>query len=207
MKKLFSLALTAICSLALLSCGEKKTEKAVEDNDATALSVDDVMCNASDLTGDTVTVEAPCSHLCSQGGKKAFLVGSADTLLLRCEAYPLMGQPFPKDCIHRVLKVRGIVREQRIDEAAVAQMERDFERRNQDRLTDEQNGFVEPGTTARQTQSGCDTERTAQGQKNLTTFAERMADYRARIARRQAENGIPYLAFYYLDALEYEIVD
>lgn len=78
MKKLFSLALTAICSLALLSCGEKKTEKAVEDNDATALSVDDVMCNASDLTGDTVTVEAPCSHLCSQGGKKAFLVGSAE---------------------------------------------------------------------------------------------------------------------------------
>ena len=63
-------------------------------------------------------------------------------------------------------------------------------------------GDVTPG----ESQSGCDTERAAQGQANLTTLNERIADYRARIAERQAKEGKDYLSFYYVEATGYEIL-
>ena len=47
---------------------------------------------------DTVTVEGLCSHLCSHGGRKAFLAGTDTTVILRCEATAEMGGAFGPDC-------------------------------------------------------------------------------------------------------------
>lgn len=204
MNKTIKLSFAILLSIAAVSCGNKSANQTDEAAMST-ISVDGLMAHATDLVGDTIEVEAPCSHLCSQGGKKAFLVGSADTLLLRCEAYPLMGTPFPKDCIHKTLRVKGVVREQRIDSAAVAEMESQYAARFAAENTAAENGSS-TDTAAQPRQSGCDTERTAQGQRELTTFDERMADYRKRIAERYAAENIPYLSFYYLDAIAYEIV-
>ena len=41
--------------------------------------------------------------------------------------------------------------------------------------------------------------------ETANTPEKRIADFRAQIAKRQAESGKPYLSFYYLEATDYEI--
>ena len=50
----------------------------------------------------------------------------------------------------------------------------------------------------------CSTEKKARGETANTPEA-RIADFRAKIAKRQAESGKPYLSFYYMEAANYEI--
>lgn len=45
----------------------------------------------------------------------------------------------------------------------------------------------------------------AQGQQNVNTFADRMKDYRDRIADRKTKEGKDYLSFYHLETESYEI--
>lgn len=191
----------AVASACCWSCGA--TDKGAVADSATeaSITVDQALSNPDSLVGDTIVIEGVVSHLCRQGGRKAFVAGEGDNVMLRCEAYPLMGEPFAKETVSRPIKVRGVFREERIDEAAIVEMEK----QNAIRL---QNIAAESGEEsaerASQTESGCDTERAAQGQAEMTTFNERMADYRAKIAEREANEGKPYLSYYYLDALSYE---
>lgn len=171
-----------IIALAAMSCTQKK-----EVAEPAPLTVDSLMTEAGAFLGDTVTVEGTCSHLCKHGGRKAFLVGADSTTVLRCEATPEMGGAFAPDCAGRTMTVRGIVRENRIDEEAVARMEAQY---------------LAADTAARQHEA-CDTEKKAQGQAELSTFEARMADYRAKIAARAEAEAKPYLSFYYLEALSY----
>ncbi|MDE6074795.1 MAG: hypothetical protein K2F80_09395 [Muribaculaceae bacterium] len=201
-KTLYFLATVAVVFLAT-ACGSSKSQQATEET-TDALTVDQVFENPEQYVGDTISIEGICSHLCSQGGKKAFLQGNADNVQIRCEAFPLMGEPFPKTTIHKPMIVTGVFREQRIDNNLVAEMEREYNERIQQIA--EQQG-EESAQRAANASVGCDTERAAQGQKDLNTFKERMDDYRARIAAREAAEGKAYLSFYYMDAISFETLE
>ncbi len=203
MKKSLFFAAMAAFALSVASCGNSQKSDNLQDEPAT-LSVDEVLANPDSLMGDTIVVEGVCSHLCAHGGRKAFVAGSADSLMLRCEAFPLMGEPFPQSVIHQPIQVKGLLREQRVDEAAIAEMEAKF---LEQMAYITRNQGEDAAEAASQKPSGCDTERAAQGQKELTTFNERMADYRARIAERNEKEGKPYLSFYYLDAVSFTTLD
>ena len=112
--------LAAIC-IMLASCGGNSAKSGSESAPA-AISVDEVLANADNMLGDTIVIEGVCSHLCAHGGKKAFIAGSADSIMLRCEAFPLMGEPFPKNVVRCPLQVKGVLCEERIDEAAIQEM-------------------------------------------------------------------------------------
>ena len=194
------MSLVAVLAVCCWSCGGAKNAAADADTEVT-VSVDEALANPDSLVGDTIVIEGVVSHLCRQGGRKAFVAGEGENSMLRCEAYPLMGEPFAKESVHRPIKVKGVFKEERIDEAAIVEMEK----QNAIRL---QNIAAESGEESAErtahAESGCDTERAAQGQAELTTFNERMADYRAKIAAREASEGKPYLSYYYLDAISYE---
>lgn len=194
MKKITLWTIIAMVAAVMASCSSSSKSENAEDK---TISVDQLLADASDLVGDTVTVEGVCSHLCKHGGRKAFLVGSADSVMIRCEAFPAMGEPFPKSVIRHPLAVKGVVREERIDEEAVASMEAQYA----ESLKTQADSVKENGASH---ENGCSTEKAAKGQKGLTTFEERMADYRAKIAAREAAEGKPYLSFYYLEAISYE---
>ncbi|MDE6120580.1 MAG: hypothetical protein K2F63_02195 [Muribaculaceae bacterium] len=179
------IALVAIAGIFATACTNKE---AADTKETTVLGVDAVLTDAETLLGDTISVEGLCSHLCKHGGRKAFLVGQDSTQVLRCEATAEMGGAFAPDCIGKELTVTGIVRENRIDEEAVAAMEA-------------RQASLDSAAVAHE---ACDTEKKAQGQAGLSTFAERMADYRAKIADRNEKEGKAYLSFYYLEALSYE---
>ncbi|MCM1066326.1 MAG: hypothetical protein NC418_01980 [Muribaculaceae bacterium] len=183
--KVLFLSLIGAMAIFMASCGGKQAEQA----ETSAISVDSLMSAAPALLGDTVDVSGYCSHLCKHGGRKAFLVGADTAIVLRCEATAAMGGAFAPDCIGKTLTVRGVVRENRIDEEQVAAMEA---RR------------AAADSTAR-AHEACDTEKKAQGQQDIDTFEARMADYRSKIAARAEAEGKAYLSFYYLEAIGYTV--
>lgn len=173
----------------MIGCGSKagSSQSTIADE---SLTVDNVLDNADKYLGDTIIVEGECSHLCKHGGRKAFLASAKADRTLRAEAVGDFGA-FGKETIHKILKVRGVLVEDRIDEAAVKKMEAEY-------------GKLEE-VHGKNVEVGCDSEKAAQGQADINTFTARMKDYRNRIAERQAKEGKAYLSFYHLDAIAYEV--
>lgn len=196
---------TAVAALAMLftaSCGSTDRNSVTETAE-TAISVDSLFVNPDAFVGDTITVEGVCSHLCKHGGKKAFLVGSDQNTLIRCESTADMGGYFPQETIHHPLRVTGVLVEYRIGENEVVAMEE--QHAQQVAMVAEQQGAEQADAVANDA-GGCDTERRAQGQADINTFADRMADYRAKIAARNEAEGKPYISTYYIVANSYEIL-
>ncbi len=204
MKKSIFITLAILASTIVYSCGNTKKDTAdSEQTNQNVMSVDQILADAPQLVGDTITVDGVCSHLCKHGGRKAFVLGSNDNQLLRCEAFPLMGQPFPPETIHKPIQVTGILKEERIDEKTIGEMEHQYALSQGQNDSSDQFGEEEK---KEEPTGSCDTERAARGQKNLTSLADRIADYRARIAERNEKEGKPYLSFYYLEAISYKII-
>ena len=183
-----AVAMFAAC-LVMVSCGGKKQQNQAAE-EVTAMSIDDVMAKAAGLVEQTVVIEGVCTHTCSHGAKKMFLVGSDDSKTLRVEAGELGA--FDAKVVNNVVTVKGTLKEERIDEAYL----QDWEARAKAQ-TEEKHGDGEG-------EGGCDTEKNARGETANTT-EERIADFRAKIAAEKAATGKEYLSFYHVVAESYEI--
>ena len=185
-KWMVAVAMIAAC-LVMVSCGGGKKQQAAEEA-VVAMSIDDVMAKASGLVEQEVTIEGVCTHTCSHGAKKMFLVGSDDTKTLRIEAGELGA--FDTKVVNNVVTVKGIIKEERIDEAYLVDWENRLKANTQ-----EHHGNGE---------GGCDTEKNARGE-TANTEEGRIADFRAKIAAEKAATGKEYLSFYHVVAESYEI--
>ncbi len=191
MKKLLAVACVA---MMMAACSGGKTDTTAPDADSAtvsvegAMTVDSLLAYADSLVGQEVTFTGAVSHLCKHAGKKMFIKGTADSVLIRVEACEL--DSFPKSVIGQTVVVTGKVVETRIDEQYLA----DWEARINDVNSAEANAS---GT--------CETERTARGEKSGEA-AQRIADYRARIAEQVKGGGNPWLSFYHIDIISYDIV-
>ena len=194
MKNLQFAIVAAMAAILVLgtSCGNnsKKTEESVETKAAVVLSVDSLLANAEALVGQEVILEAVCTHTCSHGATKMFLMGSDESKTIRVEAAELGA--FDTKCVNNIVNVKGILKEERIDEAYLQQME-----------AKNASGKAEKHGEG-DGEEGCSTEKNARGE-TANTFEDRMADFRARIAERQEATGKAYLSFYYVEAQSYEI--
>ena len=175
----------------LSSCGGGKKQQHAEET-AAALSIDDVMAKAAELVDQKVVIEGVCTHTCSHGAKKMFLVGSDDSKTLRVEAGELGA--FDTKVVNNMVTVNGILKEERIDEAYLV----DWENRLKSQ-TEEKHGNGEG-------EGGCDTEKNARGE-TANTAEGRIADFRAKIAAEKEATGKEYLSFYHVVADSYEIKD
>ncbi len=172
------------------SCGGNKSgkaEAAAEQEVAEAMEIDNLLADAEALVDKEVTIEGVCTHTCKHGATKIFLMGSDDTKTIRVEACELGA--FDTKCVNSLVQVKGIMKEDRIDEAYLQAWEARLK---------------EAGEQHGESAAGCDTEKKARGETANTPEA-RIADFRAKIAARQAECGKAYLSFYHVDALSYEI--
>lgn len=189
-KLMVAVALMATC-LTMVSCGNSKKQQAqTAEQVVVAMSIDDVMAKAPELVDQTVVIEGVCTHTCSHGAKKMFLVGSDDSKTLRIEAGELGA--FDTKVVNQVVTVKGILKEERIDEAYL----QDWEARLKAN-TEEHHGNGE---------GGCDTEKNARGE-TANTEEGRIADFRAKIAAAKEATGKEYLSFYHVVADSYEIND
>ena len=190
MKAKWMVAVTLIAAcFTMMSCGGGK-KQAQTAEEVAAMSIDEVMAKAADLVEQTVVIEGVCTHTCSHGAKKMFLVGSDDSKTLRIEAGELGA--FDTKVVNNVVTVKGIIKEERIDEAYL----QDWEARLKAQ-TEEKHGNGDG-------EGGCDTEKNARGETANTTEG-RIADFRAKIAAEKEATGKEYLAFYHVVANSYEI--
>ena len=188
-----ALAVALACgACASVSCGGNASTKAktrqTEAARPAALEIDELLASADSLAGKTVTIEGVCTHTCRHGARKIFLMGSDDTQTVRVESGELGS--FDPQCVNRIVRVTGTLDEQRVDEAYLAAWEEQTKAQ-----TGERHGMTE---------AGCDAEKAAR-QETGATVAERIADFRAKIAARKAAEGKDYLSFYYVTATSYEI--
>lgn len=179
----------------LVACGGNNSKKAADNTAettqaATAMEIDAVLAGADTLAGQEVVLEGICTHICKHGGTKIFMMGSDDTKTLRIEAAKLGS--FYQKCVNSIVKVKGILREERIDEAYLQRWEATVAAQ-----TAEQHG---------ETEAGYDSEKAARGETG-NTVAERIADFRTKIAAHKAAVGKEYLSFYFVEALSYEVVE
>ena len=187
--KLMMIAAMMAACFTMVSCGNAKKQSQPAEQVATAaMSFDEVMAKAADLVDQSVTIEGVCTHTCSHGAKKMFLVGSDDSKTLRIEAGELGA--FDTKVVNNNVTVKGILKEERIDEAYLV----DWENRVKAN-TQEHHGDGE---------GGCDTEKNARGE-TANTEEGRIADFRAKIAAEKAATGKEYLSFYHVVAESYEI--
>ena len=164
------------------SCSNKQKnteETATTEQTTGAMEIDDLLANAESLTDQEVTIEGVCTHACKHGATKIFLMGSDDTQTIRVEAAKLGS--FDTKCVNSIVRVTGTLKEQWESRLKAAAAEKHGEG-----------------------EAGCSTEKKARGETANTPEA-RIADFRAKIAKRQAESGKPYLSFYYMEAANYEI--
>ena len=193
-KHYFMMAAIVATSLSLSSCGNKNKQTAANEDQtevaqSAALQIDDVLAQADSLVGQEITIEGICTHACKHGATKIFLMGSDDTQTIRVEAAKLGA--FDTKCVNNVVEVKGILYEDRIDEAYLQAWE-----------AEEKNGTAEKH--GEEGEGGCSSEKAARGETANTT-AERIADFRTKIEKRNAEEGKAYLSFYHVEALSYEI--
>lgn len=177
-------------ALVMVSCGGNNSAKNLDQIEAVAVEVDALVGGVDELIDKTVEVEGLCTHICSHGATKIFLMGSSPQKTIRIEAAEL--GTFSQKCVNSIVRVKGLLREERIDEPYLQRWEQRVAAQ-----TDEQHGDDE---------SGCSTEKASRGETG-NTVAERIADFRAKIAARQAADGKPYLSFYYVEALGYEVLE
>ena len=189
--KLKNLFILAISAIVLASCGSKTNEgkNEVVEEVSSSLSVDDLLLNADSLANQEILFEGICTHTCKHGATKIFLMGSDDTKTIRVEAASLGS--FDQKCINSIVRVKGLLREERVDEAYLQRWEA------ASAVQAEQHGEIE---------AGCDTEKAARGETG-NSVTERIADFRAKIAARKEANGKDYLSFYFVEALAYEILE
>ena len=193
MKKVNLLLIALASVMAFSSCNSnKKTETENEtETIQTIVKVDELLANAEQEIDNVVLLEGVCTHICSHGGKKLFLMGDDDSKTIRVEASDDIGA-FKPESVNSIVKVKGTLKEERIDEAYLTQ----WEARLAEGVVDEHGEDGE----------GCETELKAQGQEEFDSETARIKDFREKIAVRNETEGKNYLSFYYVEAIEYTIL-
>ena len=181
-------------ALMMVACGNNQNNKAAEEQAevAQAVMIDQVLAEGEALADQLIEIEGVCTHICSHSASKIFLLGENEGKTIRVEAAELGS--FDQKCVNSIVKVKGILHEERIDEAYLQAWEERIANK-----TEEKHGDGDG-------EGGCDTEKAARGE-TANTSVERIADFRTKIAARKEADGKEYLSFYYVEAKEYEIVE
>ena len=181
------LAFTVACKS---NSAQSSASQDAQAEQSAVLSIDQVLEDAESLVGKPIVFEGVCTHICSHGGQKIFLMGSDDSRMLRVEASKEIGS-FPKETVNSIVVVEGTVVEDRIDEAYLLKWE-------------EQLAAAQKQSEGQQAE-GCTVEQQARGESATATAAARIAAYREKIAQRKEEQGKDYLSFYHAEASKYQI--
>ena len=188
----WSLTLLLGMALGLASCGgdsnKSKAQTSAEEANPAALEVDQVLADPDSLVGDTIKVEGVCTHICKHGGGKIFLMGSDDTKTLRVEAGESIGS-FPQETVNSIVRVTGVLVEDRIDEDYLAQWE----------------AQIADQAKEAQGEGGCAADMKANAEAEANSVRERIANFRSRIAERTEREGKAYVSLYHMEGLSYEI--
>jgi len=123
MNKRFLVLMIAAASICGCNNSTKKTDKkAVKTEQAVKIvrvdkTVAQVLENAADNVDKAIVVTGKVKHVCQHSGRRCFLVGAEGTSL-KIEAFGDLKE-FNKDIMGKTIKVKGILKEQRISKEEI----------------------------------------------------------------------------------------
>jgi hypothetical protein len=118
-KALGILALAAV----MASCGNKEQKKeACCDKEMEKVTVDQVMENMQTYVDKDLVIVGTVNHVCSHGGKRMFIMGENPDVAIKITPNEEIGV-FEKELEGSHVVVTGVLKELRIDEAYVANLE------------------------------------------------------------------------------------
>lgn len=158
----------------------------------TPMDVDELLTNAESFIDQVVIVEGTATHVCAKSGMKLFLEGESGGQTLRVESSGTLGK-FDPEMVDQKVRVQGKLVEERIDEAYCQKLEEEI--RNNTHVSHGEGG------------EGCATEQRADGVEIGSSEMERVNNFRARIAERQATEGKDYFSLYHIAAESYHIIE
>ena len=107
----------------IMSCGSRQNKMSSEGTESFASTeIDALLANFEDFVDKPIQLEGVCTHICQHGGTKIFLMGSDETKVIRIEAGEVIGS-FVPETVNSIVRVNGICKEERIDEAYLLTME------------------------------------------------------------------------------------
>lgn len=111
----------------LISCGnkEQKKEDACCDKDVAKVSVEQVLEDFTTYVDKKIVIAGTVNHVCSHGGKRMFIMGENPDLAIKITPNEELGN-FEKELEGSHVLVSGVVKELRIDEAYVANIEKEL---------------------------------------------------------------------------------
>jgi hypothetical protein len=122
--------LLGILALAgvMFSCGNKDQKKEEKetccDKDKVTVTVDKVMENMTSYVDKDIVIVGTVNHVCSHGGKRMFIMGEDPDVAIKITPNDEIGV-FEKELEGSHVMVTGIVKELRIDEAYVVNLEKE----------------------------------------------------------------------------------
>lgn len=116
-----------IITTFLFSCGKKTENKeAVSDKEVAIITVDYLMTNLQSYVDKNIVVAGIVNHVCSHGGKRMFIMGEDPDMVIKITPNDKIGI-FEKELEGSLIFVTGIVKELRINEDYVANLEKEVE--------------------------------------------------------------------------------
>lgn len=127
MKKLFFLA--AIIGIGFACTNTPKEEKEAAAKDVAEIietNVANILENPADFKDKEIKLEGTVTHVCAHGGKRLFIIGENPDLRLKITPNEEIGH-FEKEMEGSSVEIKGILKELRIDEAYIAQLEKEVQ--------------------------------------------------------------------------------
>jgi len=180
-KKVFGILAIAAIMVSCVS-KEQKKEEACCDKEKEVVTVDKVMADMASYVDKEIVIKGTVNHVCSHGGKRMFIMGEDPDVAIKITPNDEIGV-FEKELEGSHVVVYGVMKELRIDEAYVANLEK--EETESEALHDHSGGTHE------------ETEEAAEQKKHqLDAMREQIA---------ASENG--YYSQFWIEASKFELVE
>lgn len=179
-KKVFGILFVLAAFAACTNQGQKSEE--TKEKEIAAVTVDEVNANIQSYVDKEIVIKGTVNHVCSHGGKRMFIMGTDPDVAIKITPNDEIGV-FEKELEGSHVKVTGIMKELRIDEAYVANLEK--EEAESEALHDHSGGTHEETT-----------EEAEQKQHQIDAMREQIA---------ASENG--YYSQFWIEASKFEVVE
>ncbi len=192
MKKVLFIAL--IISAFAYSCN---TNKAEEETEAKAMTVEQIVDKSSEFVDKEVVIEGTVSHVCKHGGKKMFLMGENPDVKIKIVPNEKLSS-FETDLEGSDVIVTGKVIELKIDEAYLANWESEIKIELEAESKDTEHNIEEGNPKHLGTHK----------EKKEEATEEEVEDPYAAVndlRKELKESGKKYLSFYSIECSEFKL--
>ena len=188
-----ALGILAVASL-LVSCGtQQKNDKEGTEKEKTAITVDNLLAEITNYIDKDIVVVGTVNHVCEHGGKRMFIMGEDPDIAIKITPNDEIGI-FEKELEGSHVIITGIVKELRIDEAYVANLEKELSEGIDNEAIHDHSGEEDEEEPARPEGEYAETEVDSSKIKQIEHMKTQIAE---------SENG--YYSQFWVEASKFEV--